>query len=61
MILLVRRKTLEKLDKRVFKKDKEELREYLQFQRRGSVVRSKKGKGSFSRKAKHKGNHLKDV
>lgn len=30
----------------------EDLRAYLQFQRRGSQVQAKKGKGSFKRKAK---------
>ena len=44
----------EKLDKRMFKKSSEELQEYLQFQRRGSKVEPKKGKGSYKRKPKHK-------
>lgn len=43
-----------KIDKRIFKKSPEELQEYLQFQRRGSKVESKKGKGSYKRKPKHK-------
>ena len=47
-----------KIDKRIFKKSPEELQEYLQFQRRGSKVESKKGKGSYKRKAKHKENDL---
>lgn len=38
------------------KKESEELQEYLQFKRRGSLVPAKKGKGSFKRKSKHK-NH----
>jgi len=42
------------MDKTIFKKDKDELREYLQFKRRGSKVKAKKGKGSYSRKEKHK-------
>ena len=42
------------MDKRFKKKTGEELREYLQFQRRGSRVENKKGKGSYSRKEKHK-------
>ena len=37
------------MDKRVNKKTPEELREYLQFRRRGSKVESKKGKGSYKR------------
>lgn len=36
------------------KKTGEELQQYLHFRRRGSVVQAKKGKGSFSRKQKHK-------
>lgn len=43
-----------KLNKQLFKKDPEELQEYLQFKRRGSKVESKKGKGSYKRRAKHK-------
>jgi stalled ribosome alternative rescue factor ArfA len=43
-----------KFDKRVLKKSPEELEAYLQFQRRGSRVESKKGKGSYNRKPKHK-------
>lgn len=37
------------------KKSKEELYEYLQFKRRGSVVTPKKGRGSYKRNSKHKG------
>lgn len=48
------------MDKRIFKKSPSELREYLQFQRRGSKVRPKKGKGSFCRKEKH-GRNLGEV
>ncbi len=36
------------------KKTGEELQQYLQFQRRGSKVRAKRGKGSYSRKQKYK-------
>ena len=42
------------MDKRIFKKNGEELQQYLQFQRRGSRISSKKGKGSYTRKEKHK-------
>lgn len=42
------------MDKRIQKKNGDELQEYLQFRRRGFVVRPKKGKGSFSRKEKYK-------
>lgn len=41
------------MDKRMFKKDKEELREWLQFKRRGSIVQAKKGKGAYRRKPKY--------
>lgn len=34
------------------KKNGDELQEYLQFRRRGSKVKPKKGKGSFKRKKK---------
>lgn len=36
------------------KKSSNELQEYLWFKRRGFLVPSKKGKGSYSRKAKYK-------
>lgn len=38
----------------IFKKSPEQLEEYLQFQRRGFKIKSKKGKGSYSRKQKYK-------
>lgn len=38
-----------KYDKRINKKSKEELQEYLAFQRRTSKVEAKKGKGSYKR------------
>lgn len=41
------------MDKKIFKKTKEELQEYLAFKRRGFKVKPKKGKGSFSRKEKY--------
>lgn len=40
---------MNELDKRIFKKNDQELQEYLQFKRRGTVVQAKKGKGSYSR------------
>lgn len=43
----------EKLNRKVFKKEGEELRQYLMFTRRGSKVENRKGKGSYSRKVKH--------
>lgn len=42
------------MDKRIFKKSSEELEQYLQFKRRGSRIDSKRGKGSYKRKDKHK-------
>ena len=42
------------MDKRVNKKEGEELQQYLAFRRRGSAVPSKKGKGSYQRKPKHR-------
>lgn len=42
------------MDKRAWKKEGEELQEYLRFKRRGSIVQAKKGKGSFKRNRKHK-------
>lgn len=38
------------IDRRIFKKSKEELRQYLVFKRRHGVVPKKKGKGSYKRK-----------
>lgn len=43
-----------KFDKSIFKKTPEELEAFLAFKRKGSVIESKKGKGSYSRKKKHK-------
>lgn len=40
-----------KYNKSVNKKSAEELREYLAFQRRGTRVEPKKGRGSYDRKA----------
>ena len=42
------------MDKRMFKKTGEELQEYLRIMCKHHVVPSKKGKGSYKRKAKHK-------
>lgn len=43
-------KKKEKIDKRMFKKEGEELQQYLHFRKRGSVTENKKGKGSYNRK-----------
>ncbi len=45
------------VDKRINKKSKEELQEYLQFRRRGYFVKSKKGKGSYDRAKFKQGNY----
>ena len=42
------------MDKRIFKKSPEELQQYLHFKKRGFAIENKKGKGSYSRKKKHK-------
>lgn len=43
------------MNKEMFKKDKEELQEYLKFKRRrGGVSKIKKGKGSYNRKKNRK-------
>ena len=38
------------MDKRMFKKEGEELQQYLHFRKLGSRVDNKKGKGSYKRK-----------
>lgn len=48
------------MKKDVFRKSPEELQEYLQFQRRGSKIKPKKGKGSYNRKSKHKKDMYRD-
>lgn len=40
---------MEKFDKRMLKKDKEELQQYLAWRRKGGKVPPKKGKGSYNR------------
>jgi hypothetical protein len=43
------------MDKRELKKSPEELTQYLQFKRRGSIVPAKKGRGSvYKRNPKYK-------
>ena len=42
---------MEKIDKRMFKKEGEELQQYLAFRRKGGKVPAKKGKGSYNRKS----------
>lgn len=43
-----------KLDKKMFKKSPEELQQYIHFKKRGFAIDNKKGKGSYTRKTKHK-------
>jgi stalled ribosome alternative rescue factor ArfA len=43
------------MDKRMFKKEGEELQQFLAFRRKGGRVEAKKGKGSYKRNQKHKG------
>ena len=40
---------MKKVDRRMFKKEGEELQQYLHFKKRGGSVPPKKGKGSFDR------------
>lgn len=44
-----------KIDRRMFKKEGEELQQYLHFRKRGSVVNNKKGKGSYNRQKARRG------
>lgn len=48
-------KKAKKIDRRMFKKEGEELQQYLYFRKRGSVVQNKKGKGSYNRQQFKKG------
>ena len=43
------------MDRRMFKKEGEELRQYLAFKRKGSIKPSKKGRGSYNRATFKKG------
>ena len=52
---------MKKLDKRMFKKSSEELQEYMKFKRRGSRIENRKGKGSYTRKQKHKKDENQDM
>jgi hypothetical protein len=53
--ITIKRREDIKMDRRIFKKEGEELQQYLQFRKRGSCVKNRKGKGSYNRqKAKRK-------
>lgn len=43
------KKSKKAVDRRMFKKEGEELQQYLHFRKRGSKVQNKKGKGSYKR------------
>ena len=45
---MAKKKTKE-IDRRMFKKEGEELQQYLHFRKRGSVVENKQGKGAYNR------------
>ena len=44
-----------KVDRRAFKKEGEELQQYLHFRKRGSVVENKKGNGAYNRQKMKRG------
>ena len=48
------------MDKRMFKKKGEELQQYFMFKKRGSARPGKKGKGTYTRKRKHRKNSFED-
>jgi hypothetical protein len=48
-------KKKKELDRRVFKKEGEDLQQWLIFTRRGSKAKAKKGKGSYDRREFKKG------
>lgn len=52
---------MEKFDKRMLKKDKEELQQYLAWRRRGGKIPAKKGKGSYKRDKSWKKEVAQDV
>lgn len=53
------KKTIKKVDRRMFKKEGEELQQYLAIMRKHGVVENKKGKGSYNRQ-KEKANRQKE-
>lgn len=48
-------KQKKELDRRVFKKEGEELQQWLAFRKRGGKVNNKKGKGSYNRQSFKRG------
>lgn len=51
------KKTKNKIDRRMFKKEGEELQQYLHFRKRGAVVTNKKGKGAYNRQKMKRGDN----
>ena len=49
------KKKKNRIDRRMFKKEGEELQQYLHFRKRGSRVENKKGKGSYNRQKMKRG------
>ena len=45
----------QKIDRRIFKKEGEDLQQWLAFKKRGSKVNNKKGKGSYNRQKAKRG------
>lgn len=54
-LIKITEKEITTMDKRMFKKEGEELQQYLAFRRKAGRVEPKKGKGSYKRNQKHKG------
>ena len=52
-------KKKKELDRRVFKKEGEDLQQWLIFTHRGSKAKAKKGKGSYDRREFKKGGTVK--
>lgn len=48
------------MDKKIFKMKPEELQLYLHFKKRGFKIENKKGKGSYKRNPKHRGENSND-
>jgi hypothetical protein len=55
METMSKKKNNKELDRRVFKKEGEDLQQWLIFTRRGSKAKAKKGKGSYDRREFKKG------
>ena len=49
------KKSKKKVDRRMFKKEGEELQQFLPFRKRGAVVENKKGKCAYKRERKRIG------